>query len=280
MLQLAGIAVDARSIGGMETCIQFPGLGFAFDIGRSPRKSVHRDVVLFTHAHMDHMGGIAYHAATRALRHLSPPTYVVPHEKLEDVERLLGIWRRLDGSSLPVELVPLGPGGELRLRRDLVARPFRADHVGPCQGYALWSRRQKLRPELAGVGGDEIARRRRAGEVVTRPVETPEVAFCGDTRIEVVEREEVVRRARLLILEVTFLDDRVPVVEARAKGHVHLDEVCERASLFENEAILFTHFSARYTRHEIARLLEKKLPAALAGRVTPLYPPPASPPSR
>ena len=54
-------------------------------------------------------------------------------------------------------------------------------------------------------------------------------------------------------------------------GHIHLDEICERAELFENEAILLTHFSARYTRHEIASLLEKKLPPSLADRVTPLY---------
>ena len=50
-----------------------------------------------------------------------------------------------------------------------------------------------------------------------------------------------------MILECTFLDDRVSVAECRAKGHVHLDEIVERADLFENEAILLTHFSARYS---------------------------------
>ncbi len=270
--ELAGTRLRAISIGGLETAIDLPGLRVAFDVGRCPPELVARETILFTHAHMDHMGGIAYHAATRGLRRLDPPTYVVPHENAADVEALLSVWRRLDGSSLDVRLVAIGPGEELRLRRDLVARPFRSDHVAPCQGYALVSERQKLLPGLAGADGAEIARLRRAGAAVTETVESIEVAFCGDTRIEVVEREPAVRRARLLILEVTFLDDRVPVPEARAKGHVHLDEVCERAALFENEAILFTHFSARYTRHEIERILERRLPAELAGRVTPLLP--------
>ena len=52
---------------------------------------------------------------------------------------------------------------------------------------------------------------------------------------------------------VTFLDAQVTVAQARGKGHVHLDEVLERTDLFENEALVFTHFSLRHTREEIAR---------------------------
>jgi len=53
---------------------------------------------------------------------------------------------------------------------------------------------------------------------------------------------------------------------------VHLFEVAERAHLFENEALLFTHFSARYTRSEILAALDRTLPAELRSRVTPLLP--------
>ena len=101
-----------------------------------------------------------------------------------------------------------------------------------------------------------------------------EVAFCGDTTIDVLEREEVVRRARVLILEVTFLDDRVSVENARSNGHIHLDEVIERAQLFENQAILFTHFSARYTRADIVKILAERLPDSLRDRVSMLLPEP------
>jgi ribonuclease Z len=108
--------------------------------------------------------------------------------------------------------------------------------------------------------------------VITEPVEVPEIAFTGDTLIEVVEQEEVVRRARLLILECTFLDERVSVAESRAKGHVHLDEIAARAELFENEAILLTHFSPRYSSEEVRRLIREKLPPRLLERVTPFLP--------
>ena len=110
---------------------------------------------------------------------------------------------------------------------------------------------------------------RARGESVAETTQDPIVAFCGDTLIDVVEREDVVRRARLLILEVTFLDERVPVADARDKGHIHLDEVCERPDLVQNEVLLFTHFSARYGAEDVRRILRQKLPASLRDRVVP-----------
>jgi ribonuclease Z len=96
------------------------------------------------------------------------------------------------------------------------------------------------------------------------------VAFCGDTCIDVLEREEWARKAKILVLEVTFLDDRVSVQSARENGHVHLDEVIQRPELFENEHILFTHFSSRYTNKDIVRILDERLPEGLKQRAQPL----------
>jgi len=266
-LEIAGHELLALSVGGLETCHYFPRLKLAFDIGRCPEEVLNCRTVLFTHAHMDHMGGVAYHAATRALRNLAPPRYVVPPHCVEDFERLFEVWRGLDRSAMRHETVVLAPGAELVLENGLRVRPFHAPHSAPCQGYGVWSRREKLRAEFTGLPGEEIARLRRAGTPVTHTVETPELAFCGDTRIEVVESEEVVRAARLLLLECTFVDDAVSVAEARSKGHVHLEEIAARAALFHNEAILLTHFSARHSAATIARALDQRLPAELRARV-------------
>jgi ribonuclease Z len=128
-----------------------------------------------------------------------------------------------------------------------------------------------LKPQYRELSHDEIRDlRAQIGDEVTDLVETPEIAFTGDTLIDVVEREEVVRKARVLVMEVTFVDNRISVAEARSKGHVHLLEVAERAALFENEALLFTHFSARYRDDEIVAALDRELPPKLRERVTPL----------
>ena len=268
MLNLAGIAVDALSIGGLETCIQLPGLDLAFDMGSCPPSAVHRSTVGFTHAHIDHMGGVAHHCATRALTHLDPPTYLVPAENVDAFHDLLAVWRRLDRSDLLCEVVPMAPGNEHTVRPGLVAIPFRSPHRVPCIGYGLWEERNKLKPELQGLDGDRIRELKQSGHEVTERVRAPIVAFTGDSLIEVVEREAVVREAKLLIMEVTFVDDRVSVAQCRDKGHIHLDEVIERADLFQNHAILFTHLSARYRAEEAQAIVAQRLPASLRERVT------------
>ncbi|MEZ5977964.1 MAG: MBL fold metallo-hydrolase [Planctomycetota bacterium] len=274
MLELAGIRVDARSVGGIETAIDLPDWKVCLDVGRAARHLLRRELVLFTHAHVDHLGGIAYHTATRSLLGMRPPTYVVPAECVEPLGRLFEAWRDLDRSEMRHTLVPLRPGESHAIRRDLRAEAFAVSHTVPSQGYLFVQTKKSLDPRFAGRSQRELAQLARAGERIDTATEVPELAFCGDTRIEGLDAHPDVRRARVLILECTFLDDRVPRDEARACGHVHVDEVAERADWFENERILLTHFSSRYRREEIETLLVKKLPARLLDRVVPLLPDP------
>ena len=267
---LAGVRVRASSTAGVATTIDLPELKLAFDLGAACEPLVARERIAFTHAHIDHMGAVVWHAAMRGMRGLAPPTYYVPSEDAEAFDELFAAWRRLDRSELRHAKVVLAPGDVELVRADLELAPFRSPHRVPCQGYGLWSRRDKLDPRFAGRSAADLSELRAAGTALATTVRTPLVAFTGDTRIEVIEREEVCRRAKLLILEVTFLDERVSVEKARSTGHVHLDEVCERADLFENEAILFTHLSRRYRPGEAAAILARRLPASLARRAVAL----------
>jgi len=267
-LTLAGIDVCATSVAGLETCIELPGFKVAFDIGRGPRSAVRLPIVLFTHAHIDHIGGIAHHVATRSLLNMAPPTYVLPKAVVGAADSLLDAFRALDGSELPATLVGMEPGDVISIGKRRVARPLKSFHPVPSQGYVLLEQRKRLRPDLADAGREAIAAARSRGEEVSDLTEHPMVAFSGDTRIEFIEHNELARRADLLIMEVSFVDDRVSVESARANGHIHLDEVVERAELFENKAILFTHLSARYRQEEAQAALDAKLPAGLRERVT------------
>lgn len=54
-LEIEGYTVGGLSIGGHETCVIFPTLKVAFDIGRCPPRAVSQNFLLITHAHMDHI---------------------------------------------------------------------------------------------------------------------------------------------------------------------------------------------------------------------------------
>ncbi len=255
------------SVGGVETCLEVPAWKLAFDMGSCSRSAVNLSTVLFTHAHIDHMGALATHAATRELWGLSPARYVLPPSVLPGVQQLLEAWRTLDGAKFDPELVPLAPGDTLDLGKGRRVTALRTVHRVVSQAYVVSERRKRLRPELVGLPGAEIAAKRGAGEEIDEVWYTDELAFSGDTRIEGLTEHERIMACRRLILEVTFLDDRVTVEMARKMGHIHLDELVRDAALFRNEALLLTHRSARFREAEAQQLLADRLPPELAGRV-------------
>jgi len=272
-ITVAGIQVRAVSVAGTETCIAIPSWKLAFDIGKCPDWAVSVPRILFTHGHADHMGGIVHHVASRSMMRMPPPEYVVPAEYYDGFCRLLDVWREIDHSELPCTVRSVVPGDRFAVGKGKAIEVFRSVHRAPTVGYALMRTKRTLRPDLIGLAGAEIAALARTGESVHLQVEAPEVVFCGDTTIKVVEQVELVRKAKLLILEATFLDDRVPVDRAQKTGHVHLDHIVARADLFENEGILLTHFSARYGARQIEEILNERLPDGLRERTFPLLSP-------
>ena len=259
------ISDDSSSVGSLGTCIQVPSLSLAFDMGLAPATALHRETVLLTHGHMDHISSVGHHIARRELLKLPPPTYVMPPEMEEGFQALLAAYRLMDKSKMEANVVLAKPGDTIPLGQRYLIRPFPTDHVIPSLGYTLFSVRKKLKPELQGMRGEGIRRLREKGVEVSDILETPEVAFTGDTRAEALDLD-VVRKARLLIAECTFVDEKIPVEKARRTYHTHLDEIIARADNFENEEIILTHFSARYRKVEIDLALAS-LPPALRYRV-------------
>jgi ribonuclease Z len=50
-------------------------------------------------------------------------------------------------------------------------------------------------------------------------------------------------------------------------GHMHLDDFVERQHRFRNEFIIASHFSTRYHRDQVRRLVDRALPGLLGGRL-------------
>ncbi|KAK4766651.1 hypothetical protein SAY87_008293 [Trapa incisa] len=267
-LLIEGYPIEGLSIAGHETCVIFPSLKLAFDIGRCPQRAIAQDFLFISHAHMDHIGGVAMYVASRGLFSLKPPTVVVPCSVKEDVERLFEVHRKMDGSELKVNLIGMDVGEEISIRKDIKVRAFRTYHVIPSQGYVVYSVKQKLKQVYAGLSGNEIRDLRLSGVEVTVTTQVPEIAFTGDTMSDfIVDSDNAdVLRAKILILESTFINEKVTIEDAKEFGHTHLREIVGYADKFQNRAILLIHFSARHKLEEIEAAISALQPP-LSGRV-------------
>ncbi|CAI0399331.1 unnamed protein product [Linum tenue] len=268
LMTIEGYPVEGLSIAGLETCIIFPSLDLAFDIGRCPQRAVSQNFVFISHAHMDHIGGLPMYVATRGLNRMKPPTIIVPTSIKPTVEQLFEVHRQLDGSELRHVLIGLDIGEEISIRRDLKVKAFKTHHTIKSQGYVVYQVKEKLKQEYHGLSIREMKNLKLSGVKITDTISHPEIAFTGDTMSDFLldESNSDVLKAKVLVMECTFVEDRVTVEHAREYGHTHLYEIIKHADKFQNKAILMIHFSARYTVEEIQGAMSK-LEAPLAGRV-------------
>ena len=282
-----------RSVGGEETCHQFPGLDLCFDIGYAPMSATSISRVFITHGHADHAGGMARHATRRHGRKLAPATYYVPECITAGTQALFDAMMMLEGSPRSGKIIaveakpenPYAPADSKRdpfkpnpdhvrvLTEDRSLTAFPAKHRIPCFGYLVSQTRKRLRSDLKGASQEQIKALARSGENLNEYVIVPDIAYCGDTLIDVLKEQPDVRQARLLILECTMLEGSVSVEDTRRAGHIHLDEIINEPELLaENECVLLTHFSARYRTQEIRDILDRRLPDSLKEKIIPLLP--------
>jgi ribonuclease Z len=175
--------------------------------------------------------------------------------------------QRLDRVRLPANLIGLQPGDEVELSRELVVRAFSTRHTIPSLGYLVWERRKKLKPEYQSLTGEQIRDLRLSGVEVSAELRLPKVAYLGDTAPPGLDAFPEIYRAEVLILELTFVAPNERPSLIHKFGHTHLDDLLARADRFENEVIIASHFSTRLHPEQIQRIVEKRLPESLRGRV-------------
>lgn len=262
-LTLASHSYRGRSIGSQMTCHQFPGYGVCFDIGQATLSSTVIENVFVTHGHDDHIGGLGSHHLRRNGWGLHPAKYYVQEEDVELTKTLVSAQARLNRSRTlaDIDIRPIGEGSSVEVGGGLTLRAFRATHRIPCLGYSLWGKRRRLKPEYQGAPREVLIAARAEKKVIDEEIEFPEIAFPGDTNLNVLKHADVVRKARVLLLECTFVDNAVSPRETHRTGHVHLDGFINAFNdgAFENEVIALTHFSARYSPGYLKTAIERKL---------------------
>jgi ribonuclease Z len=268
----AGLPLRGVSVAGRETWFHFPTLGFAFDLGRSPWELVSVPHVFLSHAHLDHGAGLAYWFSQRRLLRLPGGTVRTHPSAVGAWREIVSLHASLEGVTYDARLEPMAPGSRVSLRRDLSMSCFSADHRVPTLAFVASEERHRLLPEFESRTREEIKTLASEGAVVAGRVALPLAAYSGDTSAQILDvAPPEFFRAKVLLLECSFVEERDRNRAAPYK-HVHLDEIAEKADLFENEVVLLTHLTLRTHPDVIRRLVKKRLPARLADRAIPFLP--------
>jgi ribonuclease Z len=248
-------------------------LGVLLDAGIPARSLAGIDTIFLSHGHVDHVGALPALLGIRALHGKTrPPRVIMPAEIVDELRTALAALARLQRWPLEIDAVGMLPGDDLELRGDLRVRAVRTFHPVPSLAYVFMRRISKLRSEFRGLPGEEIATRRRAGEAMLEHEDRLELAYATDTLVSVLDHAPELLRARMLILECTFLDERKTLEAARAGCHIHLDELVERADRFRNEHVVVMHLSQLYRPDEVDRILDQRVPESLRKRMIPFVP--------
>ena len=266
-VQHAGLTIEGYSRAAVQTYWRVPELKIGFDLGAQPWDFMGTPTWFMTHTHLDHVAALPVYVARRRMMRMEPPTLYVPAEALEDIRRLLLIMQRLDRGRMICQLNGLKAGDEIDLSRELVVTTFATTHTIPSLGYVVWDRRHKLKQEYVGLPGERIRDLRLGGTPVTQEVRTPLLAYTGDTSPAGLDSYPPLYDAKILITEVSFIRPNHRREKIHKFGHMHLDDIIERAERFRNELIIFSHFSTRYHPQEIRRFIDGKLPPHLQERV-------------
>lgn len=247
------------SIAGQTTSVVFNNAKICFDIAQGLPFHMNSQLYCITHLHADHGSGLNYLLSQRSLFNLPQANIMLPQVHLEKVQTILKTWMEIEGFEYKYNLIPSYDGALYQLNNQYAVRSFPTTHRIASFGYIVYECKKKLKPEFQNLERQEILDLKSKDTDIHETLLDPIIAFTGDTQIEFLGAHPDIKKAKVLFVECTYLDEKRSVERAREWGHTHLDEITPHLNELENEHISLIHLSARYSTPEAVRILKKKL---------------------
>ena len=262
---MISLTISGYSTALFSTWYFIEELGILFDAGdgltaalmQKARKVNH---VFISHADRDHLAGLLQFNQLNA--RAGYPVIYFPRNS-NSFPALASFSRKFDPHVGSISWVPVGEDDEIHLRDDIVIVPVRNGHVPASEniskslGYKIVQIRRKLKPELAGLTGEEIRHisETKGKDATTYEVRTTLLGYSGDTPVEDPLRWN---ESGILIHEATFMTgDKEPVISTNRNKHSTLEEVMEMVSGIHIEKLILGHFSTRYAPEEIDKRIRE-----------------------
>lgn len=261
------MTVEGYSRAAVQTCWRVNELKLLFDCGVCPWDFVGTPTMFISHAHLDHIAGLAAYVSRRRMMKMEPPVVYLPDNAVDAAWDMLQMFRRLDRGGMPCELIGLLDGDVIEISREYTVTAVPVRHTIEAFGFVVHQRRNKLKSEFTHLSGPEIRDLKLSGVEITNQHRVPMFAYTGDTAPAGVDRNPEFFDAKILIAEMTFVAPEHRKDKIHKHGHTHIDDFVKRADRFNNELIIASHLSTRYNDRQVRRFVDKRLPNGLDGRL-------------
>lgn len=262
-LRTEHFTIEGRSRAGHETWFRIRDLNIAFDVGRGPDALVGVPHVFVTHAHLDHAVGVPFYAGQRHLHGHAGGTVYMPGDAAAGFREILAVYERMSNTQFDIDIRAVNPGDLVKVGQHREVLVHAATHRVAANAYEVIEVRHRLREDFASLSADEIHARR---DEVIESYRASLLFYTGDTDRGILESNEALFKSEVLMIECSFLADGHQE-RAAVYRHIHFDDIAEFAERFENDLIVLTHFSRRYSRSEIQNEVRKRCPAVLRSRI-------------
>lgn len=265
-IKIEDLEIIGYSVAGEETVVAMPQLDVCFDIGKAPDQIISINNVLLTHGHIDHSAGIAYYLSHRKFCGQKPGRVFAPENLILPIRELLDAWARIDGNTIPAELVAMKSGDEYKIKPNLIVRAFGTRHCKGSIGFCVLETKKKLKEEYLGLSADELVALKKKNITIDYPVEVPLVSYLGDTQYLDFAKYDFVAKSKILIAECTFVEDE-HIERALAGAHMYMSEFLKMLEELDNQYVVITHLSQRTGISAAKKLLKQKLDDKLNEKV-------------
>ncbi len=228
--------------------------------------------IFVSHAHGDHIIGIAGLIRTLALNGRTQPLCIFVPKGYESVIKSLIVF---DNALIAYQIMVKGvQAGEIYKGKDYAVSAYRVSHSIPTYGYVFKvNDRRKFNEKKAkqlGMRGSMFTELQQKGrmrigkriitlkEVTTLQVGS-KIVYAADTR-PINGTITAAKNADLLIHESTYAQGEAQL--ARERGHSTAEEAATMAKKAHVSKLLLTHVSARYKRTEMMESEAKRIFAA------------------
>lgn len=238
-------------------CLFDCGDGMTSGLMQKARKVKH---VFISHADRDHLAGLFQFNQLNARADLS----IYYPKDSGSFPAIADFSEKFDPHVSGTRWIPIDGDFEVRIREDLAVRAIENRHCESKPGtksltYIVDSISRKLKPELVGKEGNEIAmlREEKGEEAISDLSRKTKLIYSGDTPIENDGRYD---ETEILIHEATFLTAaEIETDNPHRNKHSSLDQVMAMVARSNIQRLILGHFSSRYSPEEIDKAIAREI---------------------